>query len=355
MAELPHASMVETLALCAPGTPLRAGLDRILQARRGCLVVLSDDPHVLGVSTGGFLLDAEFTPQRLSELAKMDGAIVLARDAGRIARANVHLTPKASVPTSETGTRHRTAERVARSLGIGVITVSAAMSTISVFVGDVKRTLQPPARLIDRASQALATMQRFRERFDAGLAVLTTAEIGAQVSIDDVVDVLQPAAIMARIADEVAEELVELGFDGRLIALQLSELVGGVESSALGVVADYVMVADERPTVRAVEVWGAMRSLGGDDIHSGAAYADLLAIGGSPEEVLSSRGYRALQGVPRLSGILVERLVARFGSFTALRQATTAELESVEGVGSARASSIKAVLGRLGESNGNGR
>ena len=317
--------------------------------------MLSDDPHVLGVSTGGFLLDAEFTPQRLSELAKMDGAIVLARDAGRIARANVHLTPKASVPTSETGTRHRTAERVARSLGIGVITVSAAMSTISVFVGDAKRTLQPPARLIDRASQALATMQRFRERFDAGLAVLTAAELASQVSIDDVVDVLQPASIMARIADEVAEELVELGFDGRLIALQLSELVGGVESSALGVVSDYVVVSDERPTVRAVEVWAAMRALGGDDIHSGGAYAELLEIGGAPEEVLSSRGYRALQSVPRLSGVLTERLVARFGSFSELRGATTAELESVEGVGHARAASIEAVLSRLGELAGNGR
>ena len=198
-------------------------------------------------------------------------------------------------------------------------------------------------------------MQRFRERFDAGLAVLSSAESASTVSIDDVVDVLQPAAIMTRIADEVAEELVELGFDGRLIALQLSEVVGGVESSALGVVADYVRAADERPSLRAVEVWAAMRALGGDDVHSGSADADLLEIGGSPEAVLSSRGYRALQGVPRLSGVLVERLVARFGTFAELCAASTAQLESVEGVGHARASSIKSVLSRLGEPNGNGR
>jgi diadenylate cyclase len=341
--------MVETLALCAPGTPLRAGLDRILLAHRGCLIVLSDDPSVLSVSTGGFLLDAEFTPQRLSELAKMDGAIVLARDSSRIARANVHLTPKASVPTSETGTRHRTAERVARSLGVAAITVSAAMATVSVFAADAKRTLQPPGRLIDRASQALLTMQRFRERFDTGLAALTVAEIGSHVGIDDVADVLQPAAIMARIADEVSEELVELGFDGRLIALQLSELMEGVEASAVGVVTDYVAVGPDRPSVRATAVWAQMRRLDGEEIHDRGSFADLLEIEGPPETILSPRGYRALQGVPRLSAILIERLVARFGSLSALRSASTSDLESVEGVGHARASSIRAGLSRLGD------
>jgi diadenylate cyclase len=348
-------SMIGVLTLCAPGTPLRAGLDRILQAHRGCLIVLSDEPSVLGVSTGGFLLDAEFTPQRLSELAKMDGAIVLTRDAGRIARANVHLTPKASVPTSETGTRHRTAERVARSLGVGAITVSAAMATVSVFVGDAKRTLQPPGRLIDRSTQALATMQRFRERFDAGLVVLTASELAGDATIDDVVDVLQPAAIMAKIADEVSEELVELGFDGRLIALQLAEMTEGVEATALGVVTDYVAASKERPSKRAEAAWAAMRRLDGEAIHERAAFAELLELSGPPELVLRSRGYRALQGVPRLSALLIERLVARFGSLSDLRSATTAELESVEGVGHARASSIKAGLSRLGDGPPTGR
>src|SRR5881398_3316473 len=125
--------MTEALAGVAPGRPLREGLDRILQARMGALLVVGDGPEVLSVCSGGFLLDAEFTPQRLSELAKMDGAIILASDTSRVARANVHLVPDPNIPTSETGTRHRTAERVARSLDVPVISVSEDMSIIAVY------------------------------------------------------------------------------------------------------------------------------------------------------------------------------------------------------------------------------
>src|SRR5436309_4049669 len=125
------AAMIEALAAVAPGTPLRDGLDRILQASMGALIVVGDGPEVLNICSGGFLLDAEFSPQRLSELAKMDGAIILAPDSTRIARANVHLVPNPNVPTSETGTRHRTAERVARSIDVPVISVSEDLSVIA--------------------------------------------------------------------------------------------------------------------------------------------------------------------------------------------------------------------------------
>jgi len=294
------------------------------------------------------LLDAEFTPQRLAELAKMDGAIVLTSRASRIARANVHLTPKATVQTSETGTRHRTAERVARSLNVATITVSAAMATISVFVGNSKRTLEPTSRLIDRASQALATMERFRERFDAGLVVLSSAELEGSVRVDDVTAVLQPAVILAQIAEDVGEELVELGVEGRLISLQLSELLDGVEETALAVVTDYISAPKNRAAQRGQAVWQAMRGLSSEEVHERSAFAVLLALPGSPDTVLDSRGFRALRGVPRLSSVLIERLVGRFGSLTALRDATQADLEAVEGVGHARAASIKSELGRLG-------
>src|SRR5207249_7909238 len=135
------AAMMEALSAVAPGTPLRDGLDRILQANMGALIVVGDGPEVLNICSGGFLLDAEFTPQRLSELAKMDGAIILAPDASRIARANVHLVPNPNVPTSETGTRHRTAERVARSIDVPVVSVSEDQQVIAVYVDDQKHPL----------------------------------------------------------------------------------------------------------------------------------------------------------------------------------------------------------------------
>src|ERR1700688_3465384 len=159
--------MLESLAQIAPGQPLRAGVDRILQASMGALVVVGDGPDVLGICSGGFLLDAEFTPQRLSELAKMDGAIILAADASRIARANVHLVPSPNVPTSETGTRHRTAERVARSINVPVIAVSEDMSVITMYRTQDKHVLETVARLLSRGNQALSTLERYRDRLDS--------------------------------------------------------------------------------------------------------------------------------------------------------------------------------------------
>ena len=229
----------DTLAMIAPGTALREGLDRILQAKHGALIIVGDDPAVLSVCTGGFLLDAEYTPQRLSELAKMDGAIILAADASRIARANVHLMPKATITTSETGTRHRTAERVARSIDVPVIAVSEAMATIAVYRNDRKHTTQSAGWLIDRSSQALSTLQRFRARYDDTLSTLTRLEMEDAVSVRDVVAVLQPGEMVRRIAEEIEGHLVELGSDGRLIHLQTEELSAGVEESLLLVLRDY--------------------------------------------------------------------------------------------------------------------
>src|ERR1044072_7646032 len=152
--------MIEALAAVAPGRPLREGLDRILQANMGALMVVGDGPGVLAICGGGFLLDAEFTPQRLSELAKMDGAIILASDTSRVAGANVPLVPGPNVPASETGTRHRTAERVGRQLDVPVITVSEDMSLVAIHRRGEKHTLEPIPRVLARADQALQILGR---------------------------------------------------------------------------------------------------------------------------------------------------------------------------------------------------
>src|SRR6202167_6713832 len=169
--------MAAALAMVAPGTALRDGLERVLHAERGALVVIGDGPEVLSICTGGFLLDAEFSPQRLSELAKMDGAVILSADGDRIARANVHLMPNAAIPTIETGTRHRTAERVARSIDVPVVSVSCAMGLVTVYRRDSRHVLQDERRLHERVRQALQTTRRFRQRFDAALASLSALEI----------------------------------------------------------------------------------------------------------------------------------------------------------------------------------
>src|SRR5256885_2817665 len=222
-------SLLDALAAVAPGKPLREGLDRILQAGMGALVVVGDGPEVLNICSGGFLLDAAFSPQRLSELAKMDGAIILAPDASRIARANVHLVPNPNVPTSETGTRHRTAERVARSIAVPVVSVSEDQQVITVYIGDEKHPLEPIPRLLNRANQALQTLERYRTRLDAVSGSLSALEIEDLVTLRDVVTVLQRTEMVRRIAEEMDGYIVELGVDGRLVRLQLEEMMGGVE------------------------------------------------------------------------------------------------------------------------------
>src|SRR3982751_3596483 len=232
-------TMLDALAAVAPGTPLREGLDRILEASMGALVVVGDGPEVLNICSGGFLLDAAFSPQRLSELAKMDGAIILAPDASRIARANVHLVPHPNVPTSETGTRHRTAERVARSVDVPVISVSEDMAVIAVYRQDQKKPLESIPRLLNRANQALSTLERYKNRLDTVSGSLSALEVEDLVTLRDVVTVLPRAEMVRRIAEEIEGYIVELGVDGRLVRLQLEELMGGVDDDRRLVIRDY--------------------------------------------------------------------------------------------------------------------
>lgn len=342
--------------MVAPGTPLRDGLDRILRAKRGALVVVGDGPGVLSICSGGFLLDAEFSPQRLSELAKMDGAIILAADASRIARANVHLMPKASIPTTETGTRHRTAERVARSLDVPVLSVSAAMSVIAVYRNDHKHTVQPTGWLHDRTDQALATMQRFRSRFDVALNGLSMLELEDTVSVGDVVDVIQSAEMVLRIAEEVEGYLVELGEDGRLVGLQLAELIDGVAPSLKLVVRDYcsdVSTASDRQAA-ATTVVEELTNLTSEELRNENRVAEVIGLPTSfsdTESGVEPRGYRILYRLPRLSDTIIERIVERFVNLQQIMRATLGDLEKVDGVGRARANSLKDGLARMAESS----
>ncbi len=347
----------DALALAAPGQPLRDGLDRILRAKRGALVVLGDDPRVLSICSGGFLLDSEFSPQRLSELAKMDGAIIVAADASRIARANVHLMPDPSIQTTETGTRHRTAERVARSIDVPVISVSAAMSVITVYRRDQKHTIQPIGWLHDRTDQALATMQRFRNRFDVALDGLSVLEVEDTVSVGDVVGVVQAAEMVLRIAEEVDGYLVELGEDGRLVGLQSAELADGVAAALELVVRDYCNPLPSEDGDRKATVSGIVAGLArlpAEELRDPAKVAVVLRLPSSlhaTESAIEPRGYRLLYRLPRFSDAIIERIVDRFVNLQQIMRASLTELEQVEGVGQARAHTVKNGLSRLAEAS----
>ncbi|MDA8398794.1 MAG: DNA integrity scanning diadenylate cyclase DisA [Actinomycetota bacterium] len=344
-------AMSEALALVAPGEPLRDGLDRILQARRGALVIIGDDPLVLRICTGGFLLDAELTPQRLAELAKMDGAVILSRDASRIARANVHLMPSPSVTTTETGTRHRTAERVARSLEVTAISVSQAMSTVAVYRGSEKEVLQPVATLISRTNEALQTLERFKHRLDEVSAVLTEAEVGDMVTSRNVVDVLQRMEMVLYVAGEVSDHLVELGGGGRLLRLQLNELMDGVPEDRLLLLKDYMRPRNGVSLERVVAELGKLSAEERMDQRKLASVLGLSIDSASHDSNLEPKGYRLLAKIPRFPEQVIEGVVRRFGTLHGVMRATIAELEKVEGVGESRARMIKEGLSRMAEAS----
>lgn len=342
--------MTEALAAAAPGRPLRGGLDRILQASKGALIVVGDGPEVLDICSGGFLLDAEFSPSRLYELAKMDGAIILAPDASRIARANVHLVPNPDLATTETGTRHRTAERVARAVPVPVIAVSEDLAVITVYRGGHKRALDPVARVLGRANQALQTLERYRDRLDAVTSSLSALEVEDLVTTRDAVTVLQRAEMVRRIAEEVDGYIVELGTDGRLVHLQLEELMGGVDDDRRNVIADYLADADPGATEGALR---ALASLSTERLLDLGAVAGILHLpaGVDVDSSLVPRGHRLLAKVPRLPEAAIDVLTARYGNLQKLMRATVEDLESADGITAATARTVKDGLARLTESS----
>jgi diadenylate cyclase len=343
--------MLDALGAVAPGKPLREGLDRILQANMGALIVVGDGPEVLNICSGGFLLDAAYSPQRLSELAKMDGAIILAADASRIARANVHLVPNPNTPTSETGTRHRTAERVARSINLPVISVSEDMAIIAVYKGDAKVPLEPIPRLLNRANTALQTLERYKSRLDEVSKNLSALEVEDMVTIRDVVVLLQRMEMVLRIAEEIETDIVELGVDGRLVRLQLEEVMGGVEDERRMVIRDYFR---EDAAWHLDEAMAGLTELDTDALLDLKSVGEMLHLAEGVADLdapLQPKGYRLLGRIPRLPDPVIDAIVARFTSLPKIMRATIDDLDDVDGVGDTRARAIKDGIARLAEAS----
>ncbi|MBN1171630.1 MAG: DNA integrity scanning diadenylate cyclase DisA, partial [Micromonosporaceae bacterium] len=343
-----------TLALMAPGTALRDGLERILRGRTGALIVLGHDRIVDSLCTGGFSLEVEFSATRLRELCKMDGAVVLSSDGTRIVRAAVHLMPDSTIPSEESGTRHRTAERVAKQTKYPVISVSQSMHIIGLYVNGQRHVLDDSAAILSKANQALATLERYKLRLDEVSGTLSALEIEDLVTVRDAVAVIQRLEMVRRIADEIAGYVVELGTDGRLLALQLEELMAGVESDRTLVIRDYLPGAATRRPRSIDEALNDLDALSPTELIDLVSVARALGHPGASDALdaaVSPRGFRLLAKVPRLPSLVVDRLVEHFGSLQRLLGATVEDLQAVDGVGDARARGVREGLSRLAEAS----
>jgi diadenylate cyclase len=339
------------LAKLAPGTPLRDGLERVLRGHTGGLIVMGHDRTVESLCSGGFELNAEFSATRLRELCKMDGALVLSDDLTRIVRAGVHLVPDPTIYTDETGTRHRTAERVHRQTGYPVVSVSQSMSIIGLYVDGRRYTLEGSAAILSRANQALATLERYKMRLDEVAGTLSALEIEDLVTVRDATAVSQRLEMVRRIAAEIDGYVVELGTDGRLLSLQLEELMAGVDAERELIVRDYVPDGAHRSQP---EVLADLDSLSPSDLLDLHTVARTLCFTGGQEALdltVSPRGYRLLAKIPRLPTAVVDGLVEHFGGLQKMLAAGIDDLQAVDGVGESRARTVREGLSRLAESS----
>ena len=336
------------LKLIAPGTELRLGLDNILKAKTGALIVIGDSKEVLDLVDGGFTINQEYTASRLYELAKMDGAIILSEDLKTILYANAQLIPSSSIATNETGTRHRTAERTAKQTGKLVISISQRRNIITIFQGDHRYVLEDTAKVLTKANQALQTLEKYKKVFDNKLSTLNEYEFNDIVTLDNVITCIQRAEMVHKIAEEIKRNIYELGEDGRLVKMQMDELMGDCEQEELFMIKDY-MVAKKKEESQVLE---KIRLINAEGLIEADKIADLLGYENfeSYEEVaVYTKGYRILSKIPRVPNNIVINLVKAFKSFQHIIAADINTLDEVEGIGEVRARNIKQSLKRMQE------
>lgn len=343
--------VADVLRRVAPGTELREALDNIISGNGGALIVVGDTPAVRKLCDGGFQLDVPFTPQRLFELTKMDGAILLDDDCTTILRANVHLVPDAELATAETGMRHRTAERVSRQTKALVISVSQRRNVVSLYQRGRKVMVQDLTVVLAKANQALQTLQRYRVRLDEVMTRLTLLEFEDAATVGDVVKSIQRSELVQRVAYEIARSVTELGSEGRLVAMQSEEITAGVADQHALLLRDYVYEGTQKAaSVARFQI----SDLSQEQLLDDEGIAVALGYPAAPDVLethVTARGYRTLRRIPSLPATVINRLVDRFAGLSHIAGATEPQLDQVDGVGARRAHIIAEGLRRLREAS----
>ena len=340
--------IADILKKIAPGTPIREGLENILKARTGALLLITDKQEVINeIVDGGFNINEDYSSSKLYELAKMDGAIVLSGDMKKILFANAQLIPSYQIPTLETGTRHRTAERTAKQTGELVISISQRRNIITIFKDNYRYILEDTDVVLSKANQAIQTLEKYRKVYDNKLSILNEYEFNDIVTLDNVLSVIQRAEMIMKIVEEIRKKIYELGEDGRLVNMQLEELIGGLEKEEAQIIKDYLI--SEKTSDAVLEELG---NLNHEELIKQTAIAKILGYESSEnyeDLAVYPKGYRILNKVPRMPSSIIEKLVKTFKSFQHILVAETNDLDKVEGIGEVRAEAIKYYLRKMQE------
>jgi diadenylate cyclase len=343
--------LVRALEMVAPGTSLREGIDNIVNARTGALILIGETDELSFLYSGGIRLDIDYTPALIYQLAKMDGAIVCSQNGTKIRWANVQLMPDPTILSLETGTRHRTAERVSKQTGALVIAISQRRDVVSLYLDGAKYILEDIPVVLAKANQALATLDKYRARLDQISTRLTALEFEGGVVLHDVLTALQRTELVTRMAVEIERYIVELGTDGRLIEMQLEETMVGVAADKAALVHDYL--AEDSDDNFALVLDSLVR-LPHQDLLDFGRLAELLGYDrklNTLDHPVSPRGYRILGRIPRMPKLVIQAIVRDLGRLDEILATADSDLEAVEGVGDIRAREIREGLRRLQEIN----
>lgn len=334
------------LKIMSPGTVLREGLENILRAKTGGLIVIGDSEDVMKLVDGGFNINAEYSPAYVYELAKMDGAIVLSGDLKKIVCANTQLVPDHTLTTYETGTRHRTANRVAKQTGKIVIAISQRRNIITIYKGDLKYVLQESSIILSRANQAIQTLEKYMNVLERVINNLNLLEFQDLTTIFDVVTAVQRTEMVLRVVDEIQRYIVELGNEGRLVSMQLSELIRFIERDGILLIRDYCAEELEHSNV-----YNEIQKLSAEELVDLDLLAKILGYPSMPlvDSLISPKGFRILFKVPRIPVAVIENLVRHFKELKYVIEADIDDLDKVEGIGEARSKAIKNGLIRIRE------
>lgn len=338
---------LQTLKLISPGTELRLGIDHVLKAKTGGLIVIADNEDVMKIVDGGFNINAEYTPAYLYELAKMDGAIVLSGDIKKILYANAQLIPDYSIITKETGTRHRTAERVAKQTGGIVIAISQRRNVITVYQGDKKYVVEDISKIFTKANQALQTLEKYKSVLDQAIISLNALEFKDLVTLYDVVLVVQKIEMVMRVTNIIDKYIIELGVEGTLLSMQVEELMGTTKIDQNQIIKDY-----QRNTMTIKEFKKKIKDLSSEELIDLTNIAKILGYSGFTEDMdtpVRPNGYRILNKIHRLPNSIIENLVNYFEDFQEILEATIEDLDDVDGIGEIRAKYIKNGLIKMQE------
>lgn len=335
-----NAELREAVSLVAPGTGLRESIDMIIAAKTGALICIGDVKSVNALSNDGFTINAPFTAQKLFELSKMDGAILLDDKVETILSANLHLMPDPSLTSNETGTRHRTAELISKQTNTLVISISQRRDIVSLYRNGDRLFIESTEILLSKANQALQTLDNYRTKFYEGLDRLTMLEFNDAVTLSSLTYILSRYEMFHRVQLEIERYVEQLGTAGRLVRMQLDELTARVEKTVLLLIMDYA--ADDSKE-NAKEILGNLSQIEDfDDLYSSDVIAHELDLEGldHDDDHVSSRGYRVMSRVPMLPNSAMSRIIDTFGSLPAIAKASPEKLDTISGITSKRARAI---------------